>query len=340
MQLVITDTQKVTDIFNNFGKVIRTSNFQYHIMTDFINHIRNSYPAYFIFAVSLTSILLINIPGFALLDNLGDCPLRHSIERKTVETASAVLTFCSFPIILDILLDLCVNTFSQLERYQILGRVVFTLTILLSGLQFLLGYGPYSDVLSNFVLALLWLRIALAASLLFCLNISKPTIFTAKYTMSIISIVCIESIIRSKTLVISNSIPLNIAALVLSIMVLFCIPLSLLVCFYFLCFQKSPWKPSDYAAFLYLIIFFISIIAIGNGPLSDLINRQNVKTNILEWTSYQISGTIYMYAYCAILFSIVPGRIARMNAISLKVSCIFILKTTVLSTHLNSFRMM
>jgi hypothetical protein len=252
--------------------------------------------------------------------------LRRSIESLEFRGSAAALTISCFPAILDLLMDATSNTFlssSFEERCDYIGRGIFAISTLLIGLQCSLSYGIFTGKVQSFVFALATFRIVSTSCLMFCICVAKPKLFTPLYTSTYTLSVALVAVIRTYT-VATYTVTETITEYVAYLCTIFNV-LSIGYLLIIMWKSRRTWNVEDFTALMYLSV----VIAIIVGSLSSLstviIQLVDIDLSISQFTSFQVASVFFIYAFSIILFAIVPGRIARLKAVALKVLLLLLL---------------
>jgi hypothetical protein len=155
------------------------------------------------------------------------------------------------------------------------------------------------------------LRFLVLSSILTCLCILKPTVFTIRQTSAAIIPVCLFGALRFNFMAANYLILANISLYIVQIWL---IVIFILTCWwgYKLYQTRKDWMAGDYPCLLYWCLLFFT----SGGPV--VFNffyyfHKIFYPNIPIANEYAF---IYIYTATAVIISVIPGQIARYNAIT------------------------
>ncbi len=253
--------------------------------------------------------------------------LNHSAYAQSlllidIRISGVALFVAACPMALDLIMDVFSavngsNEFSnETHRKCWISRVIVTITTLLVGLQVALGYDYFNlpvEYVISFRFALWSLIITSATCFLFCLSTANPTIFTVFQTAAFSFITTLYAFLKfiSGT---AASDSVHMSTLIVSYVWFIFIFVMIVYWVYQLWRLKKSWSIDDYTCIFYMFLLILTM----SSMLSNL-----VYSWVLNTSYYVVHSThpinllvpIYLQTACAVLMSIVPGRIARIEAI-------------------------
>jgi hypothetical protein len=275
------------------------------------------HPALYNIMVAAATISLCHISESYKKTVLGDCALRQSIETVDFKISSVVLMFSSLPMIVDLVMDLNTKFMSSNECYHFLGRLISTVTMCITAEQLSTRNILSSNNFSSILLSIFTFRMSIGSSLMFCLCVAKPTVFTPVYTTTVTTLLCITSFIRFQALGTDGT--LHMVGNIFAYCKLLYITITLISLTSGMVRKSTIWMVDDYTSIFYLCVYLILLFSIHSPSFSKLFSYERFDVNILDLDPHESSTVLYMYSLTAVLLTIVPGRIARMNILALKV---------------------
>jgi hypothetical protein len=281
-------------------------------MKKVIEAVRSIEPPFYNLIITAIFVLIYQIPGILQQQNFDDSEIERSIESSMFKTSIVVLIFSSLPLILDLSMDFTSYLKSGVGTYDLLGRLIFSLTTLITGIRLLTKHDH--DFFSTLKIIFSF-RTILYGCLMFCLCVSKPKLFTPVLTTTATTLMGFDLVLQY--LAFGKYDLLFVISYALSYILLGCLLLSI---YWKLkkMWRKKSFSPNNYSSIFYLSIYLMLLCASYLAGAFGIANR-----SFLCLSPFQLSTVTYVYALSAILLTIVPGRIARMHMEQLKVTINF-----------------
>ena len=250
--------------------------------------------------------------------SLNDTSASDSIISREAQLSYGILLVATGPLLVDTLLDY--NDFYNITKWKqyIFGRVLIALTGFMISLQFfVLSDHPSIFNLTNIAAAsylycLTCFRVVFTSCLMFMLTNVKPSIFQGWLTTFItllISIICCTRMFTLGTgpeFAQATAITNNICAGILGIVLIYWV--------YKLIQTRKHMTVEDYTSILYLFTFFIGIL-ISYITVFKTRPKNGASAAFSTFTAQDIAFINCSYALIFIILTIVPGRIARFEAV-------------------------
>ena len=252
------------------------------------------------------------------LNAIDNSSLAKSLDSFEIRTSGVGLFVSACPMALDLIMDL----FTGLEYSSIksrrcwIGRAAIAIITVMVGVQLALGYDylhlPYEYVLS-FRFAMGCLRITYISSFMFCLCIVNPAVFTAFQTLTFSIITVAFTVIKffGPT---SNDANVSLCNTVISY--IWFVSVFVIICSWITKLWKlrKSWTVDDYTCIFYMFLLMITIASM----YSNLIFIWMLGSGTLDIQDSKINNLVVpisLQTACAVFMSIIPGRIARIEAI-------------------------
>jgi hypothetical protein len=258
------------------------------------------------------------------VSNLDNNIITASLKSLEFKVSAACLLTSTLPSFIDLVMDLLFDSGKVLKcaSPSIFAHLSVVLTSLLVGIQLCLLpnytciFGIFPNKNATYLFATWCLRTELSSKFLFSLTSAQPDIVPP----------IVSNLLTIFLLFVANV--LFHTAGYVSYLAIFCrysVPvIGCILTFYLLyrCFGHQLWSVNDYSAILYLVGFVI--VTNSNVFVIMLLNRNT--NNSSQATPSEISIRLYLFIFCITLLTVIPSRIARLNADVLKVfskTCVF-----------------
>jgi hypothetical protein len=246
------------------------------------------------------------------------------------------MIIASLPIIFDLIFDSFIinKCKSRRQYYDYFGRLIFSMGLLVIGIQLPGKYNSFFNSQSKFLVLMYCLEVTSTSSLMFCLSLAKPSIFCSYITIGATSLVSVNTIIRlflfRADLFICGGLSLCLISLV-----------TILVSFSYIFYKnfwikRNSWITEDYAALLYLSVYLIILIGSYVAPIELLLCADSSCISFDGQSTIHLMFNIYCYVLGTVMLIIIPGRIARMNAVALKVAITSVIVVIIILSFYNN----
>ena len=280
----------------------------------------NFHLAYWNLIIGMIGILLLCL----LIPILRTCATETGfsvIESIELKFAGVALLVSSCTMSLDLLMDCFDKKYSEYTQHAWVARSFYAVTTFMVGLQYALQYDYLHAFIyyeSSFWLAMWCQRIVLMSTLLFFVSISDTNpdtkLSTFRNTVIINIVGCVSTLLQVFDNIMNDESMIPVARLSsLALLGLSCIMFSRQS--YHLWKSQSSWDPLNYAQFLYVNLFLFQVTLL---PLifTTLIGFSSTNKTENEYIKKVLH--IFTYVVVTIIFTVIPGRIARQDALTSK----------------------
>ena len=291
-------------------------------MWDFLQKIKNSNLAYVNIIISTIGVLTIIIPSlifdYQYYDNETSAITHLESVQLKVSGVAQLVSAC--PIVLDVLLDYFTKGISAKSKQCLTGRLCIGIISFITAIIF----ATENNYTSNSYIAIFWVgiwcaRLMLLSSVMFCLSILKPSIFTVVQTTSVSVIAVFAANVKFHGYF-SDSFALQIASeIALYMWIISGLFFSFLWCYKLLQCRRT-WDIDINSCVLYLILY-ISTVFLGptiHLTLDFLFQETDSYWKPLGYSNPSLINIlipIYSQTIACIILCVVPGRIARLEVI-------------------------
>ena len=159
------------------------------------------YPGYWNFVVAAAGILIICLIPFICPKNLS-LVSSNDFKSTDFQNVGILLLFSTFPVILDIILDISTEKQSESIFHELLGRTYYiTLSFIFASHLYLQKDCIYFyDSYDTNMWVLLWCyRIAFMSTIMFILSVSNPDVFSVRLTLFFNVFACFTGFVQLYT---------------------------------------------------------------------------------------------------------------------------------------------
>ena len=277
------------------------------------------------FFIALLSISICIIPKFFGYKDSFNRPDSNDIfDVESMKTSALLLLLSASPTLLDFAFDFLFGSQDKLPELK-RSRVAAALSYTLVSLDILskLGYFPVHITSTKFHLSfefLVWcIRLSTTASLMFATSTRNPVLFpvwqTSIATLSVASYGLLRYVVPLEG-VLGGVLYYNII-LTTRIFLVSCVHYFFCVWVHsFLIIRK--WTMNDYCVLFYVLIFtFLTLDFVSNTVYVVIANY--AYSNVVNMDRLRVERSIISLVISQVMFSVIPGRLAKIEMMQLKV---------------------
>ena len=278
---------------------------------------------------SIAIVVLFSLLPILKIYSKGTDDVKIESESNEIKYAGVALLVASCTMIVDLIMD----TFStaahssEMTRHVRCGRTCYSLAAFMTGLQFVLKYDyfhVFSSYESSFWFGFWCFKIVVTSTLMFFVSITSSNSATFRKTAIVTIWGCCGLLLQVFDNILKYPSMTAVARLSTVLWVVFCLIL-------FIEHNCQMWKTrvtwsvSDYANFSYVNLVLFKVVFFGMSLLLGFFQYLSNTTSYViiphGYLSNEMSSKIlpaYIYVVITIILSIVPGRIAKYDAITSK----------------------
>ena len=243
--------------------------------------------------------------------------IQNAFRSNEFRNSGTILLVTSLPILLDVALDFFTKNVSKFTQYELVGRIFYAIVTCFVGFYISLQ-NEHFHLFANYetsVWVALWCqRIIFISTAMFFLSYANPEIYGFYSTLSINVMFCLVAFSELYVDIIDRPLLYTIVQvyfyLFQCVSILFCVYWSFKLCK----ISKLNWNTSNSTGFLYLSLYMTFILwVVCFTLLSFFLSKDFLNSNI-----YLACFPVYSYIAVNILMTVIPGRIARQDAITSK----------------------
>lgn len=286
---------------------------------------KNPYTIYCCIFITILLLLFIQYTLTIELDPSHLSLLKDSVTSCQFKSSSTTLVASSVPMIIDLILDIMYSNQQSLRNPKFIAARIGRATICISGLTigviwslFPLHFEGFKSLPAYYLFTVSCLRAILGISMWYLLNIANSDLFTFKQTLYLSLYTSFGTSSQYIAIMYDSVGSYNLISSIfsygylLSYLVIYCAWMSKLFR------TRDKWTNDNSKCLFYTIMSFFIVFSMYFNEIADIISMNEFANRFNNSGSELLAIDTYAFAVTVILISIVPGRIARLEAIAAK----------------------